>query len=119
MIIRSRAIPSKVTQRSSGPCLSRGTAVVMNDGWRGKVEQDDGDTVVCIRDGERPNDWLRGYRAFGRRLMTINGSKAVVDWKSAATASRPIVDRERHHRGGVVVDLARLRAEREWKSAPD
>jgi|ERR1043165_2852985 hypothetical protein len=96
--------------------LQKGTAVQMNDGWRGKVEQDDGVTVVAIRDGERPNDYLRGYRAFNRRLATIDGRKAIVDWKSATrTARSPIV---RDLLAPVLVDFARARLEREWQSAP-
>ncbi len=98
--------------------IRKGMAVVMTDKWRGNVHQIDGDTVVCIQEGERPNDWLRGYRAFSRRSMTINGSKALVDFKATATASRSSADRKQRSRD-VAVYLERARLEREWESAPD
>jgi hypothetical protein len=98
--------------------LNRGMVVEMNDGWRGKVEQDAGETVVCIRDGERPNDWLRGYRAFSRRCMTLIGNKGLVNWKSTAAVSRSHVDREQSRRD-VVVHLERAQRERSWEGAPD
>ena len=111
----------KLMQRKSvvpfGVRLSKGMSVQMDDGWRGRVEKDQGDFIICIADGERPNDWLRGYRAFARRLMTVSGSKAMVNWKSGATASRPAI-RERRA-AAVVIDLDRARIEREWQSAPE
>src|SRR6266403_498575 len=79
-------IKPKVAHWKGGEPISgtrKGTAVAMDDGWRGRVEAVRGDYVICIQDGERPNDWLRGYRAFSRRLMSINGTKAIVNWKSA------------------------------------
>src|SRR5258708_2319280 len=97
--------------------LKKGMAVAMNDGWCGYVHLIDGDSVICIQNGERPNDWLKGYRGFSRRLMSINGTKAIVDWKSA-TASRSTVNREQRS-SAAVVDLERARLEREWQSAPD
>jgi hypothetical protein len=98
--------------------IRKGMAVVMTDKWRGHVHQIIGDTVVCIQEGERPNDWLRGYRAFGRRFITIDGNKAIVDWMSKTAASRPTVKREQHQRDGLVVYLERARLERSWESAP-
>jgi hypothetical protein len=93
-----------------GARLQRGTPVVMTDGWRGRVETDNGDTIVAIREGEVPNDWLRGYRAFGRRELTVKGGTALYDW-SAMERGATVIDlqRERH---------ARLEREREWNDAP-
>ena len=99
-----------------GARLSKGMSVLMDDGWRGRVEMDHGEYIICIADGERPNDHLRGFRAFARRLLTVSGDKAAVNWKSGATASRPIV-RERRP-PAVVIDLERARRDREWESAP-
>jgi hypothetical protein len=94
--------------------MTKGQAVVMNDGWRGKVLHLDGQTVVAIRDGERPNDWLRGYRAFKRALVTITNDKATIRWEERGCTRRR-----------DVIDLGRARAERErarvassWDSAP-
>jgi hypothetical protein len=102
----------KLLRQNSGDLLAgrlkNGTTVQTKDGWRGKVLHDDGDTLVCIRDGEQPNDWLRGYRAFSRRSMTINGN-------SNATAC----DRQQQRRNVEVIDLNRTRLEREWRGAPD
>jgi hypothetical protein len=111
------------TRKNSTPLrasLTRGMTVHMSDGWRGKVDQDCGDFVVCLRDGARSDaHWSgAGYRLISRRSMTINGEKATFDWGSTATASRPTADRERRHRD-VVVYLERARLDREWKSAPD
>ena len=58
--------------------LSKGMAVAVDDGWRGNVEFIDGDCVVCLRAGERPNDFLTGYRTFPRWQMTVSGGKATV-----------------------------------------
>jgi hypothetical protein len=120
----SKMAKQKIVQRKSGDPLgvrlNKGMAVSMNGGWRGKVEQDCGEFVVCIRDGERPDaHWAgAGYRLVGRRSMTISDNKATVDLKSTATASRPTADRARRQ-GDVVVFLERARIEREWKSAPE
>jgi hypothetical protein len=54
----------------------------MADGWRGVVEQDTGDTIVCIEDGHRPNDYLDGYRAVSRRLVAVKGGIARCAWKT-------------------------------------
>jgi hypothetical protein len=113
----------KVQREAGDPLgmrLNMGMPVQMSDGWRGKVEQDCGDFVVCLRDGARPDaHWSgAGYRLISRRSMTINGEKVTFDWRSTATASRPNADRERRQRD-VVVYLERARLEREWKSAPD
>jgi hypothetical protein len=96
--------------------LSSGMAVVISDGWRGKVHQIvDGETVICIQDGEQPNDWLRGYRTFGRRRLTVDGRTATVEWTAAATTvSQPTVDR----RSVAVVDLLKTRLAGEWDCAP-
>jgi hypothetical protein len=96
-----------------GMRFKRGTAVVMDDGWHGKIESVDGDTVICIQDGERPNDWLRGYRAVKRWRMTINGSKATVNWKSST------VGRVQRSPGSSVVDFERSRSAREDKKRQD
>jgi len=92
--------------------LQRGTPVVMSDGWKGRVESDNGDTIVCIRNGEVPNDWLRGYRAFSRReLLTVKGGTAQYDWKpdrrAGAAELRP-----------SAAELRRAKLEHEWNSAP-
>lgn len=108
----------KVIKHSAvGMRFNKGSSVVMDDGWRGKVEHVDGDTVVCIKDGERPNDWLRGYRAFNRRSMTvtIDGSKATVNWMSASAATSATTGRRQR---SAAVDLDRARRECEWESAP-
>jgi hypothetical protein len=111
----------KPMQRKSvvpfGVRLSKGMSVQMDDGWRGRVETDHGDCIICIADGERPNDYLRGYRAFARRLLTVSGSKAMVNWKSGATASRSTTRVRRPP--ASVIDLDRARIEREWQSAPE
>jgi hypothetical protein len=110
-------IKPKATYRNSDPRLKPGMAVRMSDGWAGKIEQDAGSFIVCIGNGERPNiHWVGDYRLVGRSLLAIEGDKVMVIWKSAAAASRPIVDRGRPC---VVIDLARSRLEREWDSAPD
>jgi hypothetical protein len=117
----SKMAKRTVMQRKNGDPLgvrlNKGMAVSMTGGWRGKVEQDCGEFVVCIRDGERPDaHWAgAGYRLIGRRSMTINGNKAVVNLKSTATASRPTADRERRHRD-VMVFVERARIERSWES---
>jgi len=49
--------------------------------------------------------------------MTINGSKALVDFKATSTASRSSADRKQRSRAAVVY-LERARLEREWESAP-
>ena len=110
----------KPMQRKSvvpfGARLNKGMSVMMDDGWRGRVELDNGEHIVCIAEGEVPNNWLRGYRAFNRRLLTVSGNKAMVNWRSGATASRPTV-RERRP-PAVVIDLERARLDLEWESAP-
>jgi hypothetical protein len=100
---------TKIAPKSFPP-LRKGMSVQMDDGWRGRVEGVDGDTIVCIRNGEQPNDYLLGYRAFSRKLLTVSDGKAFVDWSAAAIPSA----RNRT----VVVDLDRVRIEREWQSAP-
>jgi len=109
-------------QRKSGDLLgvrmNKGATIQMNDGWRGKVEQDCGSFVVCLRDGALPDvHWSgSGYRLVGRRSMTISADKAAVSWKSTATVSRPpAADREERRRD-VVVYLERARLERSWSS---
>lgn len=111
----SRLKLPKAVQKNTGTRLSKGMPVAMDDGWRGKVESCDGETVVCIVNGERPNDYLRGYRSFSVRRVTISDSKAAVDWKSPATAFS--VDQK--PAPSPVVDLSRARREREWESAPE
>jgi hypothetical protein len=110
----SKMAKPKVMQRKSsdllGVRLNKGMAVSMNGGWRGKVEQDCGEFVVCIRDGERPDaHWAgAGYRLVGRRSMTINNNKVVVNLKSTADRARRQCD--------VAGFLERARIERSWES---
>jgi hypothetical protein len=73
-----KALPSKLTRpkndeakgdaakerRSAWHALKKGMAVLMEDGWRGRVEQDGAEIIICIADEERPNDYFRGYRGF-------------------------------------------------------
>ena len=93
--------------------LRQGMSVLMDDGWRGRVDEDHGDFIVCTGiDG----DPMVNYRAFSRRLLTVSVGKALVNWKSGATASRPTV-RERRP-PAIVFDLERARLDREWESAP-
>lgn len=111
----------KPMQRKSvvpfGVRLSKGMPVQMDDGWRGRVEMDHGACIVCIVDGERPSDWLRGYRAFSRRLLTVSVGKAIVNWKSGGTSPRSKT-RVARQQTAVVLDLDRARIEREWQDAP-
>jgi hypothetical protein len=71
--------------------LKKGMPVNIDDGWRGKIDDISGDIVVCIRDGEGPNDdRLRGYR-FNPRALSIKGRSrtarvAVVDPKKEERA---------------------------------
>jgi hypothetical protein len=110
---------TKVMHRNTGPRLSKGMAVVMNDGWCGRVESNAGGIVACIAEGERPDDhWCGNYRLVGPRSITIKGGSAMVVWKSTAMASRPTVDREQR-RAAVVANLIRSTLESEWESAPD
>jgi hypothetical protein len=120
----SKMAKPKVMQRKSsdllGVRLNKGMAVSMNGGWRGKVEQDCGEFVVCIRDGERPDiHWSgAGYRLVSRRSMKIAGNKAEVPWISTSLASRPTADREQRRRA-VEVHLVeeRARLASSWESA--
>ena len=107
--------PKLAHRAALGTRLQQGMPLVMTDGWRGRVESDNGDTIVCIREGEVPNDWLRGYRAFHRReLLTVKGGTAVYDWKSATERAGTVVDLERAR----LERDQRARLEREWHSAP-
>jgi hypothetical protein len=110
---------SKVMHRNSGSRISRGTTVRMSDGWRGKVEENCGSFIACIADGARPCiHWTGDYRLVSVSSVTIEGSKAIVRWKSRPTASRLKVDRDEQLRR-VVADHNRARREREWESALD
>lgn len=107
----------KLVQRTNGPRLSKGMPIQMSDGWSGRIESDDGDTIVAIQYGYEPNDHLMGYRAFGRRGLTIQGTKAMKDWRStAAAASRPTANRER--RDAILLSFAREKVERSWEALP-
>jgi len=115
-------IKTKLTPRQSGDSLGRlnsGIAVRMNDGWRGKVEQDCGEFVVCIRAGERPDPhWSgAGYRLVSRRSMKIAGNKTEVPWISTSLASRPTADREQRRRAVEVLLEERARLASSWESA--
>jgi hypothetical protein len=69
--------PKLVRLKDSDPLamkLKKGAVIKMSDGWRGKVDQDDGATVTLIRDGAEPlNDQFIGYRGFTRYRTTIGG----------------------------------------------
>ena len=53
-------IKPKVVQRNVlPPGLRRGTTVTMSDGWRGTVEQDCGEFIVCLAAGERADPLVR------------------------------------------------------------
>jgi hypothetical protein len=113
------------TIRSSNRFLKRGTVITMSDGWCGSVESDNGETVICIQDGEAPNSWLNGYRGFNKKLMSFDRvGKAFVNWSTSTSVYNRKPDRK-HTRGevaadrGVVVDLDRERLDREWQSAPE
>jgi hypothetical protein len=88
-----------------GAHLKEGLPVEAPGGWRGRVEYVHAalNNVVCITDGEVPNDYLRGYRVFPRRTVTIDRGKAIVNSDSATQEHR-----------GAVVDLKRARLGREW-----
>jgi hypothetical protein len=93
--------------------LKTGTIIQMTDGWRGKVQHDDGETVCLIRDGAVPLDpQFVGQRGFVRYRTTIGGSKAMCRGPVVDLARKCVMNRC----GVVVVDRARL--EFEWESAP-
>jgi hypothetical protein len=122
-----------VRQNSGGARLNKGSPITADDGWRGKVLQDDGETVVCLAVGERENDYLRGYRAFSRRWLTFDGktATATVNWNAAVAADKakkrslsdvfglPDLNGNRGNDRGVALDLDRARIEREWQNAPE
>jgi hypothetical protein len=94
-----------------GMRMAAGAVVLMGDGWRGRVESDDGEYIVFIRDGEKCNDVFRGYRGITRRQMALDGAKAmyrslVVDCEARKLKRCSL----------IIVDRARL--ESEWSSAP-
>jgi hypothetical protein len=100
-----------------GARLSKGMPVQMDDGWRGRVDEDHGGFIVCTGiDG----DPMVNYRAFSRRLLTVSVGKALVNWKSvAALHARPrSKTRVARQQTAVVLDLDRARIEREWQDAP-
>jgi hypothetical protein len=93
--------------------LKKGAVIRMSDGWLGKVNYDDGETVTLIRDGAVPLDkQFVGYRGFKRYRTTIGGSKAMCRGTVVDLGRKCVVRRC----GVVVVDRARL--ESEWQSAP-
>jgi hypothetical protein len=107
-------------QRKSDVRFNRGAAVIMSDGWRGKIEQDVGGLVVCIADGEKPNEnWCGDYRILGRSSsIKVDGNKVTVDWKKPpALASRRKTAREQRQRE-TVAELQRAALAQEWSSAP-
>jgi hypothetical protein len=83
----------------------------MSDGWRGRVENDDGEFVVMIRNGERLNDLFRGYRGLRRRSIKVGSNKVMSRSVVVDLAARKVLNRS-----VTVVDRARL--ESEWSSAP-
>jgi hypothetical protein len=92
--------------------LKKGTVIQMSDGWRGKVDHDDGETVTLIRDGAIPLDpRFVGYRGFIRYRTTINGAKAMCRGAVVDCSRKRVV-----RCGVVIVDRARL--ESEWEYAP-
>jgi hypothetical protein len=108
----------KLVQRNNVSWLSQGTRVVMSDGWKGRIESNFGGIVACLADGASPDPhWAgAGYRLCAPRLFSMNGSTAEIVWKSAATARRPTVNRER--RDAILLDFAREKLERSWESSP-
>jgi hypothetical protein len=93
--------------------LKKGAVIRMSDGWLGKVNHDDGETVTLIRDGAVPLDkQFVGYRGFKRYRTTIGGSTAMCRGPVVDLARKCIVRRC----SVTVVDRARL--EHEWSSAP-
>lgn len=93
--------------------LKKGAVVQMGDGWRGKVESDDGDSVVLVRDGAEPmNEGFVGYRGFRRHRATTHAGTVMCRSAVVDLASKRVV----RCRTVVVVDRARL--ESEWASAP-
>jgi hypothetical protein len=95
-----------------GAPLQKGAVVRMSDGWRGKVETDDGVHVVMIRDGERVNELFRGYRGI-RRCSAVVGGK-IVKTRSVVV---DLAARKQLRRGVVIIDRARL--ESEWEAADE
>ncbi len=99
--------------------LRVGMVVTMTDGWRGKIAEEGGGIVACLADGEKPDlHWCGDYRIVAPSSVQVNGSKAVVDWRS--TVSSRDTDKRRAARSAVVADLlANARLHRQWQDAPD
>jgi hypothetical protein len=86
-------------------------AVLMTDGWRGKIAELCSDFAACLADGQRPDpNWAGDYRLVSLRSFSIENSATKVKWK-AGHQPNP------HKPPAPVVDLARARIEREWEYA--
>jgi hypothetical protein len=85
----------------------------MSDGWRGKVEENCGDFVVALRDGERScPHWSGDYRLVSLSAITIKDNRVTVAWRSTSRRSR----RSRSSLDAVLADYRRTRLEQEWQS---
>ncbi|MGY4499167.1 hypothetical protein ACVWYH_003098 [Bradyrhizobium sp. GM24.11] len=99
----------------------RGAPVRMSDGWLGKIEGESGHTVVCIKNGEVPNDDLRGYRVFNRQVVTmkVRGKSLVRLVKnSTLDANGDIFVHLVEDRSAVDAFLLRAKIRRSWNDAP-
>jgi hypothetical protein len=91
--------------------LQKGTVVQMSDGWKGKVESDDGEFAFMIRDGGRLNNLFVGYRGFQRCSIKVGSNKVMTRSVIVDLAARKVLNRS-----VTVIDRARLEAE--WNCAP-
>jgi hypothetical protein len=100
--------------------VRKGIAVRMSDGWCGKVEQVAGGLIVCIADGERPNEnWCGNYRILrAGSAIKVESDRVLVDWrKPAALVTRRKAAREQRQRE-TIAELKRAALAQEWSSAP-
>jgi hypothetical protein len=98
----------------------KGAPVRMSDGWLGRIEGESGQTVVCIRNGEVPNDDLRGYRVFDRKALTmkVNGRSLVrLVKKSTLEANGGIFVNFVEDRSAVDAFMLRAKIRRSWDDA--
>jgi hypothetical protein len=107
-----------MTRQDRGRRFSAGMAVTMTDGWRGTIEQDCGDFIVALRDGERScPHWSGDYRLVPLAAIEVKANKLTVAWRSR---SRRSARRSRSTLDGVVDDFRlrrardRARLEQEW-----
>jgi hypothetical protein len=90
--------------------LKSGTVVRMSDGWRGRVQHDDGEVVSFIRDGEEMNASFKGHRGLLRRSIKMGGVPMV-------SRSQVVDLRARQVMGCTVTVLDRARLEAEWDAS--